>query len=110
MIEGDDLFTEYKGALTENYVASELASQGVTPLAYWTSGGLAEVDFVVEHDGRPLPLEVKSGSIRGAKSLRVFAQTVKPPRLYRTSPRNFTLVNDFANIPLYAIGCFPRLS
>src|SRR5438105_6692132 len=60
VIEGDLLFTEFKGALTENYVAQELIVRGRLPY-YWESEGTAEIDFLMESDHAIYPLEVKSG-------------------------------------------------
>ncbi len=59
-----DLFAEFKGALTENYVAQELiATQNKKPY-YWTSQGTAEIDFLIESDHEIYPLEVKAGESR----------------------------------------------
>ena len=106
---GDASFSEYNGAFVENFVAAELARKYEAVLHYWISEGIAEVDFVVEHEEAVLPLEVKSGMHRSIKSLWVFADRFASPRVYRTSPRNFERRDRFANIPLYAIGLFPRL-
>ena len=106
---GDASFSEYNGAFVENFVATELARKYEGTLHYWISEGIAEVDFVVVHEDAILPLEVKSGMHRAIKSLWVYADRFAPPRLYRTSPRNFECRDRFANIPLYAIGLFPRL-
>jgi len=107
IVAGDRLFSEYNGAFIENYVAAELVRRGFSDLFYWTSKSEAEVDFVLCHEGTILPLEVKSGTSRRTKSLRVYAGKYKPPRVFRTSPRNFTLDGDLMNIPLYAVGRFP---
>jgi predicted AAA+ superfamily ATPase len=107
IVTGDRILSEYNGAFTENYVATELTSGKNEHLYYWRSENIAEVDFVFGKDARILPLEVKSGMSGGIKSLRVFADKFKPPRIYRTSPRNFTMDNDFINIPLYAVSRFP---
>jgi predicted AAA+ superfamily ATPase len=106
---GDAAFSEYNGAFVENYVAAELARKLDGALHYWISDGIAEVDFVVAQEGNILPLEVKSGLNRTIKSLRVYDEKFSPPRLYRTSPRNFECRDHFANIPLYAVGLFPQL-
>ena len=105
-VESETFFTEYKGAFVENMVAAELARLSHGELYYWISEGIAEVDFIVVHDQEIVPLEVKSGLNRNIKSLRVYANTFKPRRIVRTSPRNFDQIDDFVNIPLYAIGLF----
>ncbi len=57
----NELFQEFKGALTENYVSQELVHSHYS-LFYWTSEGKAELDFIFEHEGLIFPLEVKSGN------------------------------------------------
>jgi len=98
------LFTEYNGAFVENYVARELAAQGVDELFYWTSKSEAEVDFILYLNGNIVPLEVKSGMSKRTKSLRSYEEKYRPSSLYRTSPRNFTKDHNLVNIPLYAIS------
>ncbi|HLB57424.1 MAG TPA: DUF4143 domain-containing protein, partial [Gammaproteobacteria bacterium] len=60
ILEGDALLTEFKGALTENFVAQQLVTHGHDRLYYWASEGIAEVDFVIDVDLKIYPLEVKS--------------------------------------------------
>lgn len=110
IVSGDRILSDYCGALTENFVATELVSGSGPDLHYWRSDNIAEVDFILQKGTEILPLEVKSGMARNVKSLRVFAEKFHCPRIYRTSPRNFTLDNDCANIPLYAVSLFPGLS
>lgn len=108
IILGDKLFSEYNGAFTENYVAGELIGHmDSDDLFYWTSQGEAEVDFVLSIAGHIFPLEVKGGLGRKKRSLRVYAEKYRPFRIFRTSPRNFTIDGDLTNIPLYAISLFP---
>jgi len=101
IITGNQLFAEYNGAFTENFVASELISRGVKELYYWTSKSDAEVDFILQNNNTIHPLEVKNGLNRNIKSLRSYADKYQPHKIYRTSPRNFTQDNYFVNIPLY---------
>ncbi|RKY75450.1 ATPase [candidate division KSB1 bacterium] len=109
IIKPNALFSEYNGAFIENFVASELISAGIKNLYYWTSKSDAEVDFVIEQGGNIYPLEVKSGTNRNIKSLRSYAEKFNPKFIIRTSPRNFTIDNDFINIPLYAICIIKNL-
>ncbi len=104
------IFSEYNGAFTENFVATELAPKTENKLAYWLSNGVAEVDFLVEYDQKILPLEVKSGLKRNIKSLWIYEEKFKPEYIFRCSPRNFEKNDKFINIPLYAIGRFPEIS
>jgi uncharacterized protein len=102
------IFSEYNGAFVENFAATELAPRCEGTLHYWISEGIAEVDFLVVHDQEIVPLEVKSGLNRNIKSLRLYADKFHPKRIYRASPRNFDVHDDFVNIPLYAIGLLPE--
>jgi uncharacterized protein len=102
IIQGDQLFSEYNGAFTENAAASEIVSGVQNNLYYWTSNSDAEVDFIIHYQNKIYPLEVKSGYSRKKKSLRSYKEKYRPPLLLRLSPRNFTKDDDFCNVPLYA--------
>ena len=102
IVEPTELFTEYNGAFTENFVASELVAGGADQLFYWTSNNEAEVDFILEKENEIYPLEVKSGLNRNLKSLRSYADKYKPKLMYRLPPRNYIQSDDFINLPLYA--------
>lgn len=102
IIHENELFQEFKGALTENYVAQELV-HGNFSLFYWTSEGKAELDFILEYEGLVFPMEVKSGNSSKKKSLRVYAETYKPKLLIRTSPMNLKKDDDVLNCPLYLL-------
>lgn len=115
ILEGDVLFQEFKGALTENYVALELHEKHFDGLYYWTSEGIAEVDFVIARNHRVYPIEVKAGFSKQKKSLLVydekFSKTeASPPVLSRFSLRNFAYESKIVNYPLYAAALFPRLA
>jgi hypothetical protein len=106
VIDGDVLFTEFKGALTENYVAQELiASQNRKPY-YWASEGLAEVDFLIEEEHAIFPLEVKSGASHKHKSLLVYKKKYSPAQLIRATIMNLKHDGDIYNYPLYLISRF----
>lgn len=107
IIEGDQLFTEFKGALTENYVAQEwIASKQKEPY-YWTSEGTAEIDFLIEEGHEIYPLEVKAGASQKKKSLLVYDQKYVPSRLIRASTMNLKHDGNLSNYPLYLISRFP---
>ena len=95
----------YKGAITENYVAQELASKEES-LYYWTSKRNAEIDFVLysEEDGI-IPIEVKSGNNVRSASLKMYINEYKPKYAIRFSTRNFGFENNIKSIPLYAVFC-----
>ncbi len=104
VIDGDLLFTEFKGSLTENYVAQELIAAGHQKLYYWTSEGTAEVDFLIEKDHAIYPLEVKSGASQKKKSLLVYEQKYKPPQLLRATTMNAKQDGAIWNYPLYLVA------
>ena len=78
-------------------------------LFYWTSDGIAEVDFLVEADGRIYPLEVKAGVSTKKKSLLQYVAKYSPAALSRASLMNFWLDGAIRNYPLYAVSRFPAL-
>jgi predicted AAA+ superfamily ATPase len=92
----------YKGILTENYVAQSFFSKGVD-LYYWESGSNAEVDFILEIDGKIIPVEVKSSENTRSKSLQSYVKKYDPPYAIRISLKNFGYVNKIRSIPLYAV-------
>lgn len=95
---------QYLGALTENYVASQLCSLGYE-LIYWESKGKAEVDFLIVKDGSIIPIEVKAKHNVKSKSLSQFINQYKPEYTIRISEKNFGYDNGIKSIPLFAIFC-----
>lgn len=95
------LFSQYFGAIIENYVCKELISDSDVRLHYWQSDYQAEVDFVFQHKEEIIPLEVKSGTNRNIKGLRSFESKYKVKKIYRTSPRKYEERGKFINFPLY---------
>ena len=113
ILEENRLFQEFKGALTENFVALELHEKHFDKLYYWKSKGTAEVDFVISAEQHIFPLEVKAGFSKNKKSLLVYDKTFSKRKnfsgvLSRTSLRNFAFDGKVTNYPLYAICLFPR--
>lgn len=76
LIESSTLFTELKGALTENYVAQELLTSLGMDLYYWTSSGTAEINFILQLENQILPLEAKAGISSKKKSLISYSQKI----------------------------------
>lgn len=107
IVENNQLFVEFKGSFTENYVAQALKASLGTSLYYWSSEREAEVDFVVEANGQLFPLEVKSGSSTKKKSLLVYQQKYNPPIISRASLMNLKKDGNVCNYPLYYVGKFP---
>lgn len=92
---------EFKGAITENYIAQEFISKG-TSLYYWTYGRNAEVDFIIYNEDGIIPVEVKSGNSVKSTSLNLYIREHKPKYAIRISSKNFGFENNIKSIPLYA--------
>ena len=104
IIEGDEIFTEFKGALTEQYVMQQLRVDSERYIGYWTNErSTAEVDFVIQEEGEVIPIEVKSGENLKAKSFRLFCEKYKPSKAIRTSLTDYKKESWMENVPLYAI-------
>jgi predicted AAA+ superfamily ATPase len=104
ILDGLKVFEEFKGALSEQYVLSELAGKdSIRSVYYWTSEATAEVDFVFS-DGRNIyPIEVKAGENLKARSLKVYRERYQPKTAIRASLSNLRLDEGLLNIPLYAL-------
>lgn len=100
--EGNRLFTEFKGALSENYILQSLTPQFDAPLSYWTSDGLAEIDFLVQHKDKIIPIEVKSDENVRSKSLAYYTHQYAPQLKIRFSLKNLELNSEgLLNIPIF---------
>ena len=100
-INGNQLFSEFKGALSENYVLQSLITQFDVSPRYWTSDGIAEVDFLLQHGQNIYPIEVKSDENVRSKSLSFYGQKHQPKLKIRFSLKNLTMDNDVLNIPMF---------
>jgi len=105
ILEPNRLFTEFKGALTEQYAAQEIvAATGRLP-HYWTSGpGGAEVDFVVQNGNEIVPIEVKAERNLRSKSLAAYKQKYNPPVAVRASLSPYAARGSLIDLPLYGLG------
>lgn len=108
--EGNRLFTEFKGALTENFVHQSVLRQLDAPAYYWADAS-HEVDFILQLDNTILPVEAKAGENVKAASLKRYARdyAAVTPLLVRFSMRNLSLDGNLLNIPLFMIDQLPRL-
>lgn len=103
LLNGNLIFTEFKGALTEQYVMQELNLRH--SLYYWAkSKSEQEVDFLIQKDGNVVPVEVKAEENLHAKSLRSFVSENSSPLAIRTSMSNYREEGWMTNIPLYCVG------
>jgi uncharacterized protein len=101
--EGNRLFTEFKGALTENFVLQSLLPQSEALPRYWTSPGRAEVDFLIQFQNEIIPIEVKSSESVKSRSLARYADEYNPKLRLRYSLKNLEHQKGFLNIPLFLI-------
>ena len=105
LLDGNDLFVEFKGALTEQYVCQQLVSDlGATPYYWSAENSSGEVDFVLQHSGNVIPLEVKAEENLQAKSLKHFVAGNELPFGVRTSMSDYRRQEKFINLPLYALS------
>ncbi len=92
---------DFKGGMVENYVNVQLAINGYQPY-YWESKRGAEIDFVIQREGRLIPIEVKSADNTKAKSLKVYMETYRPDYAIKLSTKNFGFEDGKKTVPLYA--------
>ena len=105
IIEGNEIFVEFKGALTEQYVLTELKTNTTENVYYWSSDrGSSEVDYIIQFGRNNIPIEVKANENLQAKSLKTFVQKYNTKINVRTSMANYRKEDWLINIPLYLIG------
>ena len=106
ILDGDEHFIRMKGALTENYVLTQLQSMNI-PAWFWRTDANAEVDFLTDPNGLLLPIEVKSADNTKAKSLQLFCSRYQPKTAIKTSLKNVGTdtvgSTSLWSIPLYAL-------
>jgi len=93
------LFTEFKGAMTENYILQSLITEFEDVPRYWTSGNTAELDFIIQHHNDIVPIEVKSESHVKSRSLNLYCQKYQPRLHIRYSLKNLQYRDRLLNIP-----------
>ncbi len=120
LLDGDAIFSEFKGALTEQFVQQELRAACALKPCYWASeekNAKAEIDFLIAHKGQIVPIEVKGGVNIQAKSLLVYCQRFQPKKAVRASLRPYACNNlafkepqfrhtscKLTELPLFAIS------
>lgn len=108
LLDGNELFKEFKGALTEQYVLQQLKTFKELKTYYWTNDrGSSEIDFVVDDGNSVVPIEVKAETNLKAKSLKIYQERFKPTLSIRTSLADYRREEWMLNLPLYAIGVKP---
>ena len=104
IVDGMKIFEEFKGALAEQFVLSELAGKkAVRSIRYWASDATAELDFVFAFGNAIYPLEVKSGRNPRSKSLQVYRERYKPRLSIRASLSDLRAGDGLLDIPLFAL-------
>lgn len=105
LLEGNDLFVEFKGALTEQYVCQQLKTMEDLDVYYYTNDrGSCEVDFIIDTGEQVVPVEVKAEVNLRAKSLKTYYGKFSPQISVRTSMADYKREEWLVNLPLYAIN------
>lgn len=104
ILDGNSIFVEFKGALTEQYVLQQLiAGTEYTPYYYSETKSEGEIDFLIQKGTDIVPIEVKAEENLKAKSLRVYCEKFKPQMAIRTSMSNYREQDWMVNVPLYVL-------
>lgn len=106
IIDGNKLFTEFKGALAEQFVLQELISNQAPDVFYYsTETARGKIDFIIQQSSDILPIEVKAGeTVKHAQSLKAFHEKYQPANSIRISGLPYTNDSWLTNIPLYAVS------
>ena len=104
LLEGDEIFKEFKGALTEQYVLQELRAIGNIPTYYWTNNAnISEIDFIIQINNILIPVEAKASINLRAKSLQAYIDKFRPKVSIRTSTADYKQNLGLYDIPLYML-------
>lgn len=104
ILEGNDIFREFKGALTEQYVLQQIVSDtSYTPFYYGTDSATFENDFTIQKGKNIVPIEVKAEVSQQSKSLKVYCDKFHPAYAVRISMKDYRQEERMTNIPLYAV-------
>lgn len=110
LLEGNEVFQEFKGSLTEQYVLCQIKECTNLDTFYWSSDtGTAEIDFITQIDGNNVPIEVKANENLQSKSLKSFVQKYNTKINIRTSMSSYRKEEWLINIPLYSIGNIEKI-
>ncbi|MCD7982605.1 MAG: ATP-binding protein [Clostridiales bacterium] len=108
LLEGNRIFTEFKGALTEQFVAQELVAAGMKLYYYSTKNSSGEIDFLIQQNGYVIPVEVKAEENLQARSLRSYCQKYQPEIAIRSSMSAYREQDWMVNVPLYALAAYMK--
>ena len=101
----EDELLDFKGGMTENYVNTQLICSGFKPYFWRNDKGTKKVDFIIQIQGKLIPVEVKSGENVNSASLAEYVRQFAPTWSIRVSERNFGFENGIKSVPLYAVFC-----
>jgi len=105
ILEGNKVFVEFKGAMTEQYVLQQIVSETpYTPYYFTETKSEGEIDFLIQKDSLIVPIEVKAEENLRAKSLKVFCDKYKPELAIRTSMSKYREQDWMINVPLYLVS------
>jgi uncharacterized protein len=105
ILVGNEIFTEFKGSLTEQYVLQQLLTQKPEAIYYWApENARTEIDFLIQASGQVIPIEVKAEENLRARSLRVYSEKFKPKTSIRISMSDYRKDEAIINFPLYGIS------
>ena len=104
LLDGNDLFVEFKGALTEQYVLQQLVTNPDLGVYYYTNDrGSCEIDFLIDDGEKIIPLEVKAEINLRAKSLKSYRDKYAPKISARASMADYKEHDGLVDLPLYVI-------
>ena len=109
IIEEDVMYREFKGVMAENFCLQEIVSLTEKVPFYWSSGNLAEIDFILQFNDKIIPLEVKAADNVKSKSLAVYRKKYDPPVSVKASLRNLNFAEGVLNCPLYLLWKLPEI-
>jgi uncharacterized protein len=111
ILDGNAIFEEFKGSMTEQYVLQQLVQDSDLAIYYWSAEkSTAEIDFLIQCNGMVVPIEVKAEENLQAKSLKTFYEKYTPHMAVRTSMSDFRKESWLTNLPLYAIDQLANLA
>ena len=103
-----DGMEEAKGAFTENYVMSQLVAACESSIFYYSNDAKLEIDFLIQHEGKVVPIEAKAEENLRSKSLVTFVSSHKGVHGWRFSMSDYREQEWMTNIPLYAVSVYMR--
>ena len=102
LLDGNDMFVEFKGALTEQYVLQQLVTDPDIGIYYYTNDrGNCEIDFLIDDGDKVIPMEVKAELNLKAKSLKTYREKYSPEVAVRTSMADYKENDGLVDMPLY---------